>query len=448
MHDELKKFLSRHPDTVFIDALFVDLCGVVRCKRYPRREAEKIFSGGVHMCHSVYLLDARGENANPQGRGMDDGDPDGMCAPVAGTLSPSPWSDAPCGQVLMTVLEDDGAPCAVEPRNIAARAARFLAELELRPVAAFELEFYLLQKNLDAAGCPQLPLSPRDGRPEQATQVYAMEELDRHREFFRRVEDACELQGVPASVATKEFAPGQFEINLRHVADPLAAADHCALLRHTVKQCAGRCGMLATFLSKPFSHLSGSGMHLHLSLLDKNGANVFDDGSELGGETLRHAVGGLMQTMFDAFAIYAPSVNAMRRFRPNRFVPVRKSWGANNRSVAFRVPAGQPPARRIENRVAGADANPWLVLAVTLAAVHHGITTRADPGAPARGNAGEHPGPELPANFPAALEKLRSAKTLAKYLGQEYLDLYCETKRTEFERLSEAVSPVEYEWYL
>ena len=346
------------------------------------------------------------------------------------------------------MCDADGTPSMIDPRNIAAYVLKRFEPLGLRPLIAFELEFYLLDRERDANGLPQPPISPLTGKRETSTQVYGITELDGFSSFFADVEEAGWIQKVPASVATSEFAPGQYEINLHHVDEPLMAADHCALLRNLVHRVAMSHDMEATFMAKPFPKLTGNGMHVHLSLLDDNGRNVFDDGSEIGSEVLRHAVGGMMETMSTAMAIYAPHVNAFRRFEPNLFVPVSRSWGTNNRSVAFRIPSGESRSRRFEHRMASADANPYLVLAAVLAGVHHGITNKLDPGQPTNENACDVVDPELPLSWAAAIERTQSSSLMIDYLTKECVDLYCETKRGEMKALMGYISPREYEWYL
>jgi len=445
---EHEQFLLAHPDIRHLDAVIVDLCGIVRGKRYPREQVGKLYRHGFPLPYSVYLLDVTGTSSDPCGRGFSDGDPDGVCVPVPGTLVPVPWAEAPRAQVLMTMVDGDGRPALVDPRNVAARALERFRALDLNPVVAFELEFYLIDRERDAGGRPQLPLSPLTGRREHTTQVYGIEELDGFAGFFEEVERACEVQKVPATVATSEYAPGQYEVNLLHVDDALAAADHCALLRHIVKRVARRHGVEATFMSKPFPELTGNGMHVHLSAVDGAGENVFGASDPLGSRSLAHAVGGMVATMADAVAICAPNANAYRRFGPNLFVPVTKSWGANNRSFAFRIPAGPPESRRIEHRLAGADANPYLVLAAVLAGAHHGLSKRLDPGPAWSGNACLEADPDLPLAWEPALERLQRSTLMAEYLTREYLDLYCATKRGELERFHEHLSPLEYAWYL
>ena len=445
---EFKAFQAAYPETRYIDAMVTDLCGIVRGKRYPMAEGEKLFTSGLQLCESVFLLDVTGSNTDPAGRGFTDGDPDGTLVPIPGTLAPVPWAEEPRGQVLMTMTTPEGAPSPIDPRNVALKVLKRFDELGLTPVVAFELEFYLLDPERDAEGRPQPPISPATGRREDSLQVYGIREIDGFAAFLRDVEAAGEAQKVPANIATAEFAPGQYEINLHHVADAIAAADHAALLRHIVGSVARSHGVEASFMSKPFLEQTGNGMHVHVSLLDKKGRNVFAAESPLGSETLRHAVGGLSATMADAMAIFAPNVNAFRRFGPNLFVPVNRSWGANNRSVAFRIPHGTPDSRRIEHRFAGAEANSYLVLAAILAGLHHGITNEIDPGPASDGNACETVDPDLPLDVPSALARLESSKILGDYLGEDYLEVYAATKRNEYRDFMNAITAREYAWYL
>ena len=260
-------------------------------------------------------------------------------------------------------------------------AAR-LDELGLGAAVAFELEFYLVEKSGGENGRPRPARAPASGERPADTQVYLMAELDAWAPVLDEIAAACRAQNIPADVATVEYAPAQFEINLRHGGDMLAACDHALLLKRAVKGVAGRHGLTATFMARPFRELSTSGTHVHLSLLDRQGANAFDDGSARGSRRLRHAIGGLAATMAEAVPIWAPNVNGFRRLAAPGWVSQRVSWGYNNRNVALRVPSGPASARRIEHRVAGADANPYLVLAAVLA----GGSSRPDGGAgPGRG---------------------------------------------------------------
>jgi Glutamine synthetase len=249
---------------------------------------------------------------------------------------------------------------------------------------AVELEFYLFELEPDSEGRPRLSAAPFGGG-RATTSTNSIEELEAIGGFLGEVESFCRLQQIPASVVSSEMAAGQFEINLHHVDQPLAAGDHAFLLRRVIQAAAKRHAMRASFMAKPFLDAAGSGMHVHVSIVDDRGRNMFDDGTPAGSAMLRQAIGGLHQAMPESQAIFAPSLNAFRRFGPGQFVPLNRFWGYNNRAVAFRVPTGPSAARRIEHRIAGADANPYLVLAAILAGIHHGIATSADPGSRARG---------------------------------------------------------------
>ena len=355
---EFAALAARQPGLEFVDAVVVDLCGTLRGKRLPISEAAKLFESGLQLPHSIYLMDARGEMTNPFGRGFGDGDPDGTAWPLAGTARPV-WSDGPeRAQLFLSLRDGTGEPDPAEPIAALERVLDRFDALTLTPVCALELEFYLMDRTRLAGGGPQPPLNPRTGVRESTASVYGVEDLDRFQAFLSALAQAAEAEQVPVSATSKEYAPGQFEANLRHQSDARLAAHHAVLLQQIVKAAARASGFDATFMAKPYAERAGTGLHIHLSLLDAQGRNVFDDGSEAGSERLRHAIGGLQATMAESMALFAPSVNSYRRFQPDMFAPVNRRWGVNNRSAGMRVPAGPGEARRIEHRVAGADANP------------------------------------------------------------------------------------------
>ena len=184
--EEYQRFLDEHPEIGFVDGITMDLCGIVRGKRYPRADLAKLYQYGLALPYTVYLLDVTGDSSDPCGKGFTDGDPGGICMPIAGTLVPVPWADQPRGQVLMSMQDADGSPSLIDPRNVAAHVLKRFEPLGLRPVLAFELEFYLIDKERDAAGLPQPPISPVTGSRETSTQVYGITELDGFAEFFFR----------------------------------------------------------------------------------------------------------------------------------------------------------------------------------------------------------------------------------------------------------------------
>jgi glutamine synthetase len=446
---EFDAFFEVETDLEFLDAVIPDLCGTPRGKRFPIAEAPRLFAHGMPIPVSIYLMDARGDMTDTFGRGFSDGDPDGTSWPLPGTLS-RVWtkSGPPRAQMLMTVRDELGASDPGDPRATLERVLERFGEIGLVPVTALELEFYLIDPARGEGRAPHPPLNPRSGERENAVSVFGLDDLDRYEGFLSMLAEAARRQRVPLSAASKEYAPGQFEANLRHQQDARLAADHAIFLRQIVKEAARASGFEATFMAKPYLDCAGCGLHIHLSLLDRDGRNIFAGADETGSELLRHAIGGLQAVMPESMALFAPSQNSYRRFQPDMFAPVNRSWAVNNRSVGMRIPAGPDISRRVEHRVAGADANPYLALAAVLAGVHHGLLKKLDPGAPARGNVTKEPDPELPFGIDEALAKLAKAEVLPAYFGEETLELYRETKRIETERLRRIIPPAEYDWYL
>lgn len=446
---ELAAYLDRHPETRFVDAILYDLCGTPIGKRLPVRDAGKLWSSGVAFCAGITTLDALGACWDVNGIGFSDGDPDATSYPVPGTLVPVPWAEMPTAQVqIAPAPPGDAAQWWFDPRAILAGVVARFASLGLTPVTACELEFYFVDPRRDAKGMIQPATPARAGRASEAPRVLAFDKLDEWGPILAEIDAACAAQGVPAGAATAEYGGAQFEVNLGHVADPVLACDHALMLRRIVKGVANRHGLEATFMSKPFAGQSGSGLHIHASLVDGQGRNVFDETTLDGDRMLGHAIAGLQATTYDAMAIFAPNLNAYRRFAPNQFVPVNTSWGINNRSVSFRVPMGGGQARRVEHRIAGAEANPYLVMAAMLAGFHHGLVNRLEPTPPSSGNAGEEADPDMPLRLWTALDRLEGSEVMADYLGTRYPAAYSAIKRSEFEAFMADVLPREYDWYL
>lgn len=446
--EEFRRFLAAHPRTEFLDPLVADLCGTFRTKRVPVEQTEKLYRHGVEMPYALHLIDVTGDCCDPLGVGIGNGAPDGTAVPIAGTLAPVPWAERPSGQLLLTFFESDGRRSRADPRWVLEGVLQRYRAAKLRPVAAIEYEFYLIDRARDGSGRPQPPLRPGVGTRESGNQPYLVDDLDAYGAILGDIRASCRAQGIAATTAISEFAPGQFEINLQHKDDILRVADEAALFRRVVRAVARQHGGEATFMPKPYPHQTGSGLHVHFSLLDESGRNLFDDGSPAGSAMLRAAVGGLAATMREAMLIFAPSFTSFRRFGANMFVPVNATWGVNNRSVAFRVPSGPGESRRIEHRIAGADANPYLVLAAVLAGALHGIEGRLDPGPPAVGNVCTSVDPTLPLTVPAALQAMRSATLLPDWLGADYLQLYAAVKEGEYAKFMGETFAREYAWYL
>ena len=447
--DEAAAFLATHSRTRFVDAITFDLAGNALGKRYAADELPKLLADGLQFCPATMLLDVTGVTHDVAGLGFGDGDPDWPARAIPGTLAPVPWGDGDGAQFLFRIDDpDDAAGWWYDPRVILERVVGRLAERGLRPVLACELEFYLLDAARDADGRVRVPPAPRTGRANAAPRVFGMEKLDEFGDVLAAIDAACRAQGLAVGAASSEYGRGQYEINLGHVDDALRACDEALLLRRAVKGVARARGLDAPFLSNPFADQAGSGLHVHVSLLDADGRNVFDERGNDGERTLGHAIGGLQATMYESMAIFAPNLNACRRFEANNFLPVNRAWGENNRSVGFRVPSSPAAARRVEHRVAGAEANPYLVVAAVLAGIHWGLENALDPGPAATGNAGERADPEMPRKLLDAIARMRDGRILPRYLGEDYVRAYAELKAAELDAFLADVLTREYDWYL
>jgi glutamine synthetase len=291
------------------------------------------------------------------------------------------------------------------------------------------------------------------GRPQPGAQVYHPDDLWEIETFIDDVYKYCDAQDIPADAAISEYAPGQFEINLRHIKDPLLACDHALLLKRAVKAAARKHDMVACFMAKPFAEDSGNGLHIHMSMYDKNGKNYFSQGSDRlavapFSARLRHAVGGLLKLMPESTALFAPNMNSYRRLRADMFAPVEPNWGVNHRVVSVRIPQSDSQNLRFEHRVAGADANPFLVTAAILAGVDHGLRNRIEPPKMVAQGQEVIPKVKIPNRWDAALDKFERSKILPDYLGAAFCDAYLANRRAECEQFHNQVSFLDYQWYL
>ncbi|AEX99792.1 glutamate--putrescine ligase [Oceanimonas sp. GK1] len=447
---EAREFLERNPDINSIDLMIGDINGVIRGKRIPRDSLLKAYEEGVCLPASLFALDINGNTIEETGLGLDQGEGDRLCFPVPGTLSRVPWQDRPCAQVLMSMYENDGSPFVYDPRHVLQRVLDRFATLGLTPVVAVETEFYVIDRERDRDHQLQPPLSPVSGKRDRQCQVYSLSDLDDYCDFLESIQHAALIQNLPVDTAIAECAPGQFEINLKHRPDAMQACDEAVLLKRLIKGVAARHSMEATFMAKPYNQEAGSGTHIHVSLVDSEGNNrcCGDDDHPLGSELLQQAVAGVLALMPESMVVFAPNANSYRRFQPGFYVPMSQTWGADNRTVAVRIPGGNPAARRLEHRVAGADVNPYLLVASILAGIHYGLTHRLSAPEPVTGNAyASHP-PSLPNSWIQALDQWQRNEILPEYLGQEFCRVYHANRYGERQLFMRHVSSQEYDWYL
>jgi glutamine synthetase len=449
MPDELKEFLKQYPDTQFLELLQPDMLGILRGKRVVRDEFAKPFGTGLNFCGATVLLDAKGATFERIDNGGRDGDPDAISTAVPGSLAPVPWAQVPTAQLLLAMATASGDPFFADPRQVLRHAMKPLQKMGLTAVAATELEFYLLEADGERPS-PKRGRIPGTRREQDGPQYGAMEDVEDVDPFLAELYATCKAQNIPVGATLKEFSPGQLEVNLHHVASAELAADHAVLLKRAVKAVARRHGMAASFMAKPFSDGAGCSLHVHVSLMDESGRNVFasKDAAQPISATLRHAIGGLAATMPESMAIFAPTANAYRRYRPGVFVPLAPNWGRNHRGVALRVPLSALEDTRVEHRPGGADGNPYLVLAAILAGIHHGIANKIDPGPMVEPGTVIDEKVVLPVRWETALDAFDAARVLPKYLGERYHKLYATCRREECDRIHAEIPDRDYEWYL
>lgn len=450
--DEALSFLDAHPEIEAFDIVLHDANGIGRGKIIRRHELTAIYENGRHLPISILGLDITGEDVHETGLIWDSGDGDLRAWPIPGTLVPLHGTHPPRGQVLLAMHHLDGSPMTSDPRHALKRqVAEFSAE-GLYPAGAFELEFFLLANERDGEGRVQPARAVLDGRSSGKTEVYSVDHLHGMEPLFSDIYRAAEAQGIPAETVISEYAPGQYELTLNYRKDVLQAADDLVMLKRLVRMQARRHGVTACFMAKPIERYAGSGMHLHVSMQNDQGKNVFTETAE--GEwnqALLHALGGLSATMAESMLVFAPHANSWRRFVSQSYAPIAPTWGVNNRSVALRIPAGNKQARRIEHRPSGVDANPYLVAATVLAGIGKGLKEALDPGPETTGNGyetGNTDATTMPADWLSAIKAAENSSFLQQALGTDMHRTFTAIKRAEYMRVARTISELDYHLYL
>jgi len=442
-NDEAAQFLADNPDIESVDFLIPDINGVMRGKWGPTEALNKAGYPGINMPLSIFGLDIWGREVESTGIHIETGDTDGYCRAIPGRINVAPWAPRPSAQVLMSMYTETGEPCTYDPRHVLQGIVDRFTAKGLRPVTAFELEFYLVDPAVfQRSGRMGKDLGPG---PEQQ-QMYSLSELRGQSDLFAEIRAAAVAQGLPIDTIIKEAAPGQFEVNLKHRDDAMAAADDTVLLRRVITECAHKFGLRATFMAKPFLEWPGNGMHVHASVLDANGDNIF--AGEAGDVLLQHAAAGLLATLKDTLLLYIPGFNGYRRLQPGSYAPTRIAWGRNNRSVVVRVPASEDKARRLEHRMSGADANPYFVLAGVLGGMLEGIENGIMPPPAVEGNAYNVPLPQLSDDMDDAIEDFEQSDFVSRLFGTELQKIFADIKREELKAFDNEITPLERSTYL
>lgn len=441
---QISEWLAAHPECEAVTVALCDINGVFRGKRIPVAQADKLTNSQMRMPISAATLDIWGRDIEDSELVMASGDADGFCRATDRGVIERNWGGKPSAMVQVVLHSEDGAALPSDPRQALDLVLERYRTKGLTPIAATEMEFYLTAFD---DGIPRPATLPGERHAVDLENVLSVQEIDAIEAFLDDVYAACRVQGIPADAAISENGAGQFEINLMH-RDALSAADDAVLFKALVRGIAKAHGFAATFMAKPFGNQSGSGMHVHFSVLDAAGENIFDDGSEAGSDALKHAVGGLIAAMRESTLIFAPHQNSYRRIRPGTHAPTGVAWGYENRTCAIRIPGGAPKARRIEHRVAGADANPYMVLAAILGAALEGIEGAVTPPAPVTGNAYEAEVPSLHLDWPSAISGFSLGDIMGKIFDPQMHRLFAQAKAQELGQFLSIVPESEHRAYL
>ena len=420
-----------------LEFLVADLNGVPRGKTITSPSFDP---GNLpHLPVGIFLQCIHGKYADAM-ETYSPKDGDLLLRPDWSTYRTTPWKGKDSGQVICETLDKAGEPIVFDPRNLLQRLLGLYVKKGWRPLVAPEVEFYLVtppkRGNLALQPAPGL-----DQRDEFGGEAFSCDALDKYAPFLADVQEMCRTVDIPLQAVVHEMGPAQMELNIPH-GDALARADELFLLKRLVKGCAARRGCLASFMAKPSADLPDSGLHMHLSLVDDRNANIFALKEGKAPKALRHFIGGLQTHLPAAFALVAPNVNSFKRFTRDGPAPINLHWGYDNRSVGLRVPFSSAPNGRVENRVAGADANPYLATIAMLACGLLGMEENIEPSHPVKDDAYDLPA-HLPEDLGEALRRLSTHDKLKKILSKPFVDIFVSVKRQELQDAAQQITPWE-----
>ncbi len=426
-----------------VECILSDLPGIARGKAVPASKFER--QEYFYLPDSVFYQTITGGWGEAAG---EDGfiERDMILRPDLSTATAAPWTGDWTLQVIHDAYDRQGALVPFSPRNVLKRVCDLYNKQGWQPVVAPEMEFYLVARNIDPAQDIK-PMMGRSGRPAAARQAYSMTAVDEFGPVIDDIYDFAEAQGFEIDGITQEGGAGQLEINLRH-GDPVKLADEVFYFKRLIREAALRHNCFATFMAKPIMDEPGSAMHIHHSLMDmERKTNLFSGPG--GGETdaFYHFIGGLQTNMPAALAVMAPYVNSYRRFVKDHAAPINLEWARDNRTTGIRVPLSGPEARRVENRIAGMDCNPYLAFAASLACGYLGLMNETRPGKQFKGDAYEGEG-DIPQVLGQALDLFETAEDLHEILGPEFARVYSIIKRAEYDEFLQVISPWEREHLL
>lgn len=424
-----------------VECVIADLPGIARGKAMPAAKFARLKH--FHLPNSIFFQTITGDWGEAAEGGFTE--PDMILRPDMTTATAAPWAEDGTLQVIHDAFDQKGRPIPMAPRNVLRRVVDLYAKQGWTPIVAPEMEFYLVARNTDPAKEIR-PMMGRTGRPAAQRQAYSLTAVDEYGPVIDDIYHFAELQGFEIDGITQEGGAGQVEINLRH-GDPIRLADEIFYFKRLIREAALRHDCFATFMAKPIEGEPGSAMHIHHSVQDARGRNIFT--GPQGGETdaFFHFIGGLQEHLPSVIALLAPYVNSYRRYVKDHAAPINLEWGRDNRTTGIRVPISEPASRRVENRLAGMDCNPYLGIAASLACGYLGMMNEDWPDKRWTGDAYEAED-DIPRGVHAALELFDEAKAMREVLGPEFARVYSIVKRTEYDEFLQVISPWEREHLL
>ncbi len=430
-----------------VECIIPDMNGVQRGKVLPAKKfLGSVKDGTLRIPGSIFTVTINGEYPEDIGHIIPEYDPDQIMVPDANTICEAPGFKTPTAYVICDAFDRAGEPIAIAPRMILKRVLKLYEDKGWRPVVAPEVEFYLVSKNTDP-DFPLVPPSGRSGRPETASQPYGLEALNEFEDIIEHIYDFCEKAGLDIDTMIHESGAAQLEVNFQH-GDPLRLADEVLLFKRIVRQVALEHGVYATFLAKPMSDQPGSAMHIHQSVLDiSTGKNIFSLANGKDSALFRSYIAGLVKLLPQVAPMFVPNVNSFRRMRPDSDAPINVQWGSDNRSCGLRIPMSDGKNRRIENRLPGADSNPYLAMAASLVCGYVGMVDRMIPPKSVNGSAYNR-ARTLPRTLEAALDRFSHCKPVKALLGEDFFEVFYAIKECELFNYQSVISSWEREHLL
>ncbi len=430
-----------------VECIVPDMNGVQRGKVLPAGKfLSGVKDGTLRIPGSIFTVTINGEYPENIGHIVPETDPDQIMVPDPDTICEAPGFATPTAYVIADTFDRSGSPISFAPRMILKRVLKLYEDRGWKPVVAPEVEFYLVSKNVDP-DFPLVPPSGRSGRPETASQPYGLEAVNEFEDIIEHIYDFSEKAGLDIDTMIHESGAAQLEVNFLH-GDPLRLADEVLLFKRIVRQVALEHGVYATFLAKPMSDQPGSAMHIHQSVLDlATGKNLFSTSNGKDSVLFRSFIAGLARLLPQVSPMFAPNVNSFRRMRPDSDAPINVQWGADNRSCGLRVPVSDARNRRIENRLPGADANPYLAFAASLVCGYIGMVDRMQPPKSIEGNAYNR-ARTLPRTLETALDRFSHCRPVKALLGEDFFDIFYAIKECELFNYQSVISSWEREHLL